>query len=55
MTRPELEKRLRVYRKAFSLIEDHMDWYWSEDNEQNKRDLEVIIEEAIEALLRIKP
>jgi len=55
MTRVELEKRLRVYRKAFSLLEDHMDWYWSDDNEQNKRDIEVIIEEAIEALIRIKP
>ena len=54
MTRPELEKRLRVYRKALSLIEDHLDWYWSEDGDKNKAELDKIIEEAIEALMRIK-
>jgi hypothetical protein len=54
MTRTELEKRLRVYRKALSLIEDHLDWYWSEDNEKNKQELDKIIEGAIEALMRIK-
>lgn len=54
MTQQELEKRMRVYRKAFSLIEDHVDWYWSEDSDQNKSEIERIIEEAIEALMRIK-
>ncbi len=54
MTTLELEKRMRVYRKAFSMIEDHLDWYWSEDNDQNKVEIERIIEGAIEALMRIK-
>lgn len=54
MTTLELEKRMRVYRKAFSMIEDHLDWYWSEENEKNKQEIERIIDEAIEALMRIK-
>ena len=54
MTTLELEKRMRVYRKAFSMIEDHLDWYWSEDNEKNKQEIERIIDEAIEALMKIK-
>lgn len=55
MTTLELEKRMRVYRKALSMIEDHLDWYWSDDNEKNKHEIERIIEEAIEALMKIRP
>ena len=54
MTQQELQKRMTVYRRAFSQLEDHVEWYWSEDNDQNKVEIERIIEGAIEALMRIK-
>lgn len=54
MTPQDLERRMAVYRKCITQIEDYLEWSWSEDTLENRDHLSDIIEQMVDKLMAIK-